>query len=46
MISHYKKCTGLNEKQIREILLPPQDIWLSPQESKKHGLCDEIKELT
>lgn len=46
MIAHYKKCTGLNEKQIREILLPPQDIWLSPQESKKHGLCDEIKELT
>ena len=35
MISHYKKCTGLTEAKIREILLPPQDIWLSPLEAKK-----------
>lgn len=35
MISHYKKCTGLSEPKIREILLPPQDIWLSPTEAKK-----------
>ena len=26
MLAHYKKCTGLNEKKIREILLPPQDV--------------------
>lgn len=45
MISHYKKCTGLKENQIREYLLPPQDIWLSAQESKTLGLCDEVKEL-
>lgn len=45
MISHYKKCTGMNEKQIREILLPPQDMWLSPTEAKKYGLCDEVKDL-
>jgi ATP-dependent Clp protease protease subunit len=46
MISHYKKCTGLNEKRIRDVLLPPQDIWLSPQEAKEMGLCDAIKELS
>jgi ATP-dependent protease ClpP protease subunit len=46
MISHYKKCTGLNEKQIRDVLLPPQDIWLSANEAKKLGLCDDVKELT
>jgi ATP-dependent Clp protease protease subunit len=46
MIAHYKKCTGLPEKKIREILLPPQDVWLSPQEAKKLGLCDDIKELS
>jgi len=34
MIAHYKKCTGLKEDQIREYLLPPQDIWLSAAESK------------
>lgn len=45
MISHYKKCTGLGESKIREILLPPQDIWLSPVEAKKLGLCDEVKDL-
>jgi len=45
MIAHYKKCTGLKEEQIREYLLPPQDIWLSAQESKKLGLCDEVKDL-
>lgn len=46
MISHYKKCTGLTEAKIREILLPPQDIWLSPIEAKKLGICDEVKELS
>jgi len=33
MINHYKKCTGLSDKMIRERLLPPQDVWLSPQEA-------------
>lgn len=45
MIAHYKKCSGLDEKKIREILLPPQDVWLSPLEAKKLGLCDDVKEL-
>lgn len=45
MIAHYKKCTGMSEAKIREILLPPQDMWLSPQEAKKHGLCDDVKDL-
>jgi ATP-dependent Clp protease protease subunit len=46
MTQHYKKCTGLAETKIREVLLPPQDIWLSPLEAKKLGICDEVKELT
>jgi len=45
MIAHYKKCTGLKEEQIREVLLPPQDVWLSAQEAKKLGLCDDVKDL-
>jgi len=45
MIEHYKKCSGLPEKKIREVLLPPQDMWLSPVEAKKLGLCDDVKEL-
>jgi ATP-dependent Clp protease protease subunit len=45
-IAHYKKCTGLSEAKIREVLLPPQDVWLSPQEAKKLGLCDDVKDLS
>ncbi len=43
MVAHYKKCTGLSEKDIRKYLLPPQDVWLSAKEAKKLGLCDSIK---
>jgi ATP-dependent Clp protease protease subunit len=45
MIAHYKKCTGMAEQNIRDVLLPPQDVWLSAQEAKKHGLCDDVKDL-
>ncbi len=43
IINHYKKCTGLTEKDIRKYLLPPHDVWLSAKEAKKLGLCDDIK---
>lgn len=45
LMSHYKKCTGLEEATIREKLLPPQDVWLSAQEAKKLGVCDTVKDL-
>ena len=45
MLNHYKKCTGLTEKEIREHLLPPEDVWLSGQEAKKLGICDNIRQL-
>lgn len=45
MIEHYKKCTGLGEKKIREILLPPQDVWLSAEEAVKYGIADKIVEV-
>ena len=45
MIAHYKKCTGLKEEQIRAVLLPPQDMWLSAIEAKKLGICDDVKDL-
>jgi len=43
MVNHYKKCTGLTEKDIRKYLLPPHDVWLSAKEAKKLGLCDKIQ---
>jgi len=42
MINHYKKCTGLGEKKIREILLPPEDVWLSAEEAVKYGIADKV----
>jgi len=45
IIAHYKKCTGLNEKQIRQYLLPPQDVWLNATEAKKLGICDSVKNI-
>lgn len=44
IINLYKKCTGLPDKKIKEVLLPPHDVWLSASEAKNLGLCDEIKE--
>ena len=43
IVNHYKKGTGLSEKDIRKYLLPPQDVWLSAKEAKKLGLCDKIQ---
>lgn len=45
MLEHYKKCTGLTEKVIREKLLPPQDVWLTAEEAKKYKLVDQVKDL-
>jgi ATP-dependent protease ClpP protease subunit len=42
MLKHYKKCTGLSEKKIKEILLPPEDVWLTAEEAVKHGIADAI----
>jgi ATP-dependent Clp protease protease subunit len=45
MINHYRKCTKLSEKIIRDKLLPPQDIWLSSDEAKEYNLVDHVKDL-
>ena len=45
MVNHYKKCTGLEDKMIREKLLPPSDVWLDAKEARKLGICDHIQEM-
>lgn len=44
IIEHYKRCTGLSEKDIRKYLLPPEDVWLTAKEAVKYGIADEIVE--
>ena len=45
LMEHYKKCTGLTEKTIRDVLLPPQDVWLDSKEALRYKLCDRVKTL-
>ncbi len=42
MLEHYKRCTGLTEKKIREILLPAEDVWLTAEEAVKYGIADKV----
>lgn len=45
ILTHYRKCTGMSEKKIREILLPAHDVWLGASEAKEYGICDHVKDL-
>jgi ATP-dependent Clp protease protease subunit len=45
MVEHYKVCTGLNEDQIRTVLLPPHDVYLTAEEALALNICDAISEL-
>jgi ATP-dependent Clp endopeptidase proteolytic subunit ClpP len=42
MIDHYRRCTGLSDDVIQQVLLPPQDVYLSAQEALAHGICDHV----
>jgi ATP-dependent Clp protease protease subunit len=46
MLNHYRKCTGIDDDEIRKFLLPPHDVWLSSNEALKYGICDEVKEMS
>jgi ATP-dependent Clp protease protease subunit len=42
ILEHYKKCTGLSEKDVKKYLLPAEDVWLTAKEAVKYGIADEI----
>lgn len=42
MVNHYKKCTGLTEKEIKNKLLKKENVWLTPKEAIKYKLADKI----
>lgn len=42
MLNHYKKCTGLSEKKIKEILMPPTDVYLDSDEALDYNIADKI----
>jgi ATP-dependent Clp protease protease subunit len=46
VLALYQECTGLDEKKIREVLLPAQDVYLSAEEALEHHICDHVQNLT
>jgi ATP-dependent Clp protease protease subunit len=42
LIEHYKQCTGLSESEVKEKLLPAQDVWLDHDAALELNLCDSI----
>lgn len=45
ILRHYKNCTQLPEKKIKEILLPSSDIYLNAREAITYKIADQIKEF-
>lgn len=44
MVNLYRKCTGLDDDTIRQVLLPPQDVYLSAEEALQYNICDHISD--
>jgi ATP-dependent Clp protease protease subunit len=42
MLELYKESTQLDEVLIKQILLPPQDVYLSADEALEYNICDHI----
>lgn len=45
MLALYKRCTKLDEKTIKKVLLPPHDVWLTAHDAVKYGIADKIKKV-
>lgn len=45
MVAHYERCTGLSIEEIKTVLLPPHDVWLSASEALALNICDAISEV-
>lgn len=45
MIAHYRRCTKLSDEEIRQVLLPPQDVYLSADEALKFNICDHVADV-
>lgn len=45
MIDHYRRCTQLSDEDIRRVLLPPQDVYLSAEEALQFNICDHVSDV-
>lgn len=44
IFNHYKICTKMSDKILQKVL-GPSDTWLTAEEAKKYGFCDEIQQF-
>lgn len=42
LMNLYTRCSGLSCAKVQKLLLPSEDVYLSPKEVMELGLCDEI----
>lgn len=45
MVDLYRQATGLDDENIKKVLLPPQDVYLSAQEALEYRICDHVAEF-
>ena len=45
MVAHYELCTGLSKEEIKTVLLPPHDVWLTAEEALALKICDAVAPL-
>lgn len=45
VIEHYRNCTGLTDKKIKESLLPPHDVYLTANEALQLNVCDVVSAM-
>ncbi len=45
MVEHYELCTGLSKEEIKTVLLPPHDVWLTAEEALALKICDAVAPL-
>jgi ATP-dependent Clp protease protease subunit len=42
IVQQYVKNSNLDEKQVHDLLLNPNDNWITAQQALEFGLCDKI----
>jgi ATP-dependent Clp protease protease subunit len=45
MVELYVQCTGLDQDTIRQVLLPPQDVYLTASEALTYHICDAVSDV-
>lgn len=42
ILRHYMLCTGLSEKKVKKLLLPPEDVYMTGEQAVEYGIADRV----